>query len=166
MLEMLSEKIRAIVTPTLKVLSLELIELSVQRRTKKIAIEIIADRIGGGITIEECGQINRQLNNIIEQQQLLAADQDYVIEVCSPGLDRPLKTAVDFARMIGRQVRFCLLQAVEQKYEYVGEVKSIREQEVVISSSEEKIKSQRVFSLDYTEIVIPLTKIGKAVQVI
>ena len=77
----------------------------------------------------------------------------YIVEVSSPGLDRPLKTVKDFLKVMGREVRFHLLEPIENKIEHSGKIKEVHDDEVVIES---KLQT----------ITIPFRIIQKAVQII
>jgi len=68
------------------------------------------------ITIEDCENVSRQLS-----QLLMVADVDYRrLEVSSPGLDRPLRTAHDFQRFSGCQVRIRLRELLQGRRQWEG----------------------------------------------
>ena len=150
MFDTITAQIEDIIKPFIEDRLLELVEISVKPRNKSVMIQILADRPYGGITVDECAAINRYLVGKIDECQLV---NDYTVEVSSPGLDRPLKTTKDFLRVIGREVRFYLLEPVENKREYAGIIQEIQDNCVVVQSTE-------------GTIVIPLEKIGKATQII
>ena len=147
----LTEQIEALIMPFIDELSVELIELNVRRRGKTVIVDIIVDRPEGGITIGECTRINKKVNRGIEEKQWFG--EDYEVDVSSPGLDRALRTQKDFLRVLGREVRFHLLEPVEGKVEQLGEVYEVNESQILIKKKE-KI------------VTIPLKDISKAAQVI
>ena len=149
--EELENEIGAMITPILKEITAELVELSIKRQGKTFVLDVIADKLAGGITIDECAFINKQIVKTLEQECFLG--DDFVVEVSSPGLDRALKTSKDFRRVRGRNVRLHLKQAVENKIEYQGQVADVAEDQINIVSQEKTI-------------TIPLDAISKAVQVI
>ena len=150
MRDKLTEQIEALIMPYIEELSAELVELNVKHRGKTVMIEVVADR-PGGITIGECTLMNKKADREIENKQWFG--EDYVIEVSSPGLDRPLKTSADFSRAIGREVRFHLLEAVEGKVEHLGVVLEVKKEEILVNTNDKTI-------------TVPLETISKAVQVI
>jgi len=147
----LTEKIEALIRRNLEEISAELVEFNIKRRGRTVVIDIIADKPNGGITIGECASVNKGINRAIEKKRWL--DDNYIVEVASPGLDRTLKTPRDFERVLGRRVRVHLLEAVEGKVEHHGDVAEVNEDQILIRTNE-KI------------IIIPLKYISKAVQVI
>jgi len=148
--ERLIGQIEALIMTHIDELSLELVELDIKHRRSTVVIDIIVDK-PGGITIGECTLINKKVNRDIEEKQWFG--EDYVVEVASPGLDRELKTSKDFARIVGRNVRFHLLELVEGKIEHSGTVTEVNEDKILIKKND-------------LVIAIPLKQISKAVQVI
>lgn len=101
-----------------------------RRQGGEAVLEVLADRDEGGISLDECAGLNRELGDILEKESVFA--QPYVLEVSSPGLDRPLATAGDFRRVRGRQARFFLKDLVEGKLEHCGTVEDISDDTVTI----------------------------------
>jgi len=158
MLEALINKIREVVLPIMEDMGLEMIEFSVNYRGKTIAIDIIIDYEHGGVSLEQCSLMNRQLKETMEEQQLII--EDYTIEVSSPGLDRPLKTSKDFKRAIGKNVRFHLRETIENKLEHSGIILEVRDGDVMIETKRRKGSSNGQFN-----IAVSLNKIQNAVQI-
>lgn len=114
-------------------------------------LELLADRTDGGITLDECVRLNRELGDVIEQSGLV--QHGFVLDISSPGLDRPLVTKADFKRYLGRCVRVFLREPVEAKIEYCGDIAAVTDENVVLSTGKKTVQ-------------IPLDKINKAKQVI
>lgn len=147
----LTGQIEALITYFTGELSVELIEWNLKKRGSTVVVDIIADKPNGGITIDECTSINKQVVRGIEEKQWF--NGDFVVEVSSPGLDRELKTLNDFLRAVGRKVRIHLREPVEGRVEYHGKITEVKENQVLIHKNDQTI-------------TIPLTHISKAVQVI
>ncbi len=148
----LIEKIEGLVAPLLDQAQVELVDLSIRREYGSVVVQILADKPCGGITLEECSLLNRKIADALESENILA--NRYIVEVCSPGLDRPLCMAKDFARVINRPVRVFLSEAVDNKLEYDGIIKQVNESSITLESDSAKA------------VIIPLTKINKAKQII
>ena len=70
------------------------------------------------ITVEDCERVTRQLQHVLEVEGL-AYER---LEVSSPGLDRPLKSAADFARFAGEQVEVTLKAPFKGRKRFRGEL--------------------------------------------
>ena len=75
----------------------------------------------GGVTVGDCEAVSRQLQRVLEVEGI-AYDR---LEVSSPGLDRKLKKAADFARFAGHEASVRLRRAVNGRRNFVGIVRSV-----------------------------------------
>lgn len=146
----MTEQVRALIMPYIDEVAAELVELRLKHRGKTVVVDIIADR-PNGITIGDCAFVNKKVDRALEKRQWFG--EDYVVEVASPGLDRPLETPKDFSRVIGRKVRIHLLEAVEGKVEHHGDIMEVKEDKISIKTKDKTIS-------------IPLKIISTAVQMI
>ena len=144
-------ELKNIIADYLKIQGLDLIDLIYRYEGKDLILRILVDKPQGGITLEECAQLNKQIGNILDEKDILQTR--YVLEVSSPGLDRRLKTKSDFNRCINRRVRFFLNEAIGGKMECEGIINKVEDDAVCIDS-------------DGKIIEIPLLKIITAKQVI
>lgn len=95
------EQIKQILQPILEAHNTELIEISLGKARYKPVLQILVDK-KGGITLEECSQINRQLSDILDKEDVIK--ESYILEVSSPGIDRPLKVKRDFEKAAGEVI--------------------------------------------------------------
>jgi ribosome maturation factor RimP len=87
-------------------LGYEVVELErVGSRTRPI-LRLRIDRIGAegdeGVTLEDCTRVSRALESSLDERGDLS--ERYVLEVSSPGVERPLVRARDFQRFAGREI--------------------------------------------------------------
>ncbi len=143
----LSEKIDKLIQPLIQQKGLVLFDLNVHQYQGRVRLEILVDKMLGGISIEECSSLNRLIGQELEEKNLI--EPSYSLEVSSPGIDRPLKTGQDFSRVQGQKVRFFLNTPVEGKLEHCGVIALVDKDQV------------NVILLDKT-IAIHLDKINKA----
>ncbi len=96
------EKIEGLVAALLKSEGLELTDLEFRKEARGWVLRIFMDK-PGGVTLDDCAEISRQLGDQIEVEDLIP--HSYTLEVSSPGLDRPLKREKDFLDSIGKLVQ-------------------------------------------------------------
>jgi len=73
------------------------------------------------ITVDDCEKVTRQLQHVLEVE---GASYER-LEVSSPGLDRPLKKAADYARFVGEQVELTLKLPFKGRKKYSGELQAL-----------------------------------------
>lgn len=135
----------------LRTQGLDFVELIYRYEGRNLVLRLLVDKPEGGIILDECAELNNQISRILDEKNLI---QDrYILEVFSPGLDRPLKTKNDFSRCINRRVKFFLSEAINGKIEIDGVIKEPQEQGVSIETGG-------------GEVQIPFSKINKAKQIL
>ena len=95
------EKIRELVEPVLAEREIELVELTSRPQGRQQLIRLLVDKVGG-VTIQECAKVNQLVGQALEQANLI--EGSYLLEVSSPGLDRPLVNRRDFERALGEEL--------------------------------------------------------------
>lgn len=123
------EKIEAIVAPILGERLLELVEIEFRPSGKRWLLRIFIDK-EGGVTIQDCEYVSRELSRILDVNDII--EHAYTLEVSSPGLTRALKKREDFVRSRGRKCRVVTGQEVGGKREFVGTIVDVTDQEVVV----------------------------------
>ena len=88
----------------------ELVELQLSGSSRRPILRAYVD-IPGGTTVDACAELSRRIEARLEAAELVG--ERYVLEVSSPGLDRPLRRRRDFARLVGRPVRLRLELSAE-----------------------------------------------------
>ena len=149
--EALVQELNVLISGVLESKNLELIDLIHRSEGKRLILTFLADKPHGGITLQECALLCRQLKNLLEEKNII--EGDYVLEVSSPGLDRTLKRQKDFLRSLNKEVEFFLNDLVNGKCQWQGVISKVDEVTVFIQTPGEILE-------------IPLIKINKAQLVI
>jgi ribosome maturation factor RimP len=87
----------------------------------------------GGVTHADCELVSERLGRHLDEEEVIPGDS-YTLEVSSPGLDRPLKSARDFERVIGQKVRVVLTQPIEGQTRLEGKLLRLSAGEVEIET--------------------------------
>lgn len=146
-----AEELKKIILPLLEEEGAEIVELNFIRMRGKSLLKLLVDRKCGGISLGDCSRLNQKIGEALDAADTIK--ESYVLEVSSPGLDRPLKTKNDFLRCINKKVKFFLCQPVNGKIEINARVDRAEDEAVVVDIEG---KTQE----------IPLSNIIKAKQII
>ena len=94
--------VEAIVTETLDGLAFDLVEWLPRGSKQRPILDVRVDRRDGvKVTVADCARASRAIEARLDAGPL--AGIKYVLEVSSPGMERPLKTVADWRRFTGRQ---------------------------------------------------------------
>lgn len=132
--EIYEQKTESFLLPILDELQFELVDVEYVKEGKEFYLRAYIDK-PGGITIEDCVEVSRRMNEILDREDYIP--DAYTFEVSSPGLDRPLKKEKDFAGSIGKKVEIRLYKAVNGQKEYMGILKAYDENQVIIAQEDD-----------------------------
>lgn len=140
-------RIRDIVSNIFDEHKIELVDMTYRREGGVKVLRILADK-DNGITVDECAKMNEIVGETLNREDFI--NENYVLEISSPGLDRPLKTKKDFARVKGKRIRVYTFAPIDEKKEFVGALETVDEDNITVSSDNAKFTK------------IPIDKISKA----
>ena len=101
--EELLSTLREIAQKVVAEAGLELVELSLRGSSRRRLLRVDIDRPGRqGVNLDDCQRVSAVLGETLEHDELLV--DSYVLEVSSPGLDRPIVSPADYRRNTGRRI--------------------------------------------------------------
>ncbi len=148
--DILKEKIEPLVEEG----GLEIVDFEFFQGGPASVLRIYVDR-EGGVTVDQCANLSRKISDFLDMEDLIP--HRYLLEVSSPGLDRPLCTSADFKRKIGKRVKVFLKEEVGGKMELLGKIKTLEGENLHLL-----IESSASGMDEGTEEIIPLKKVAKA----
>lgn len=123
--EAMVNRIKELVGPLFRSRGVSLAELIYRPQGSGTLLRFLVDTTPG-VTIAELSGLNQAIGAILDEHNLIP--ERYLLEVNSPGLDRPLRLQADFERVIGRRVKVFLKEPLEDRQEYVGKLVGASEQ--------------------------------------
>src|SRR5262249_44789554 len=103
---------------------IELVDLSYQKSQGGWTLSLLLDK-SGGITLQDCEDWSKTLGALIDSSNLIT--HGYVLEVSSPGVDRPLRKLKDFERFAGEKVHAKLFSPINGQKNFHGILKGANE---------------------------------------
>ena len=95
-----------IIAPAVEASGYRLVRLRLMGGKRKI-LQVMAERADGRMDVEDCARLSRALSDFLDHEDVM--EGEYLLEVSSPGIDRPLTRLSDFARWSGHEARLDLL---------------------------------------------------------
>jgi ribosome maturation factor RimP len=129
-------RLKQVIEPEAQALGFELVRVKLfgsgEERTLQVMAEDSATR---QLVVEQCMALSRSISNAIDTleengEELIAGS--YHLEVSSPGIDRPLTRAKDFADWAGHEVRITLGEKLDGRRDLHGELLGIEDDMVAI----------------------------------
>lgn len=141
-----TESIEELVTPVIIENHLELVDVDYKKEGKNWFLRIFIDK-EGGVTVDDCTQVSRHIEDLIDVEEVVPTS--YVLEVSSPGLDRPLKKAKDFLRFKGKRAHITTYTPIHQQKNFKGTIRDFQ-------------KDILFLDIDNQSVEIPRNQIAKA----
>lgn len=110
-------------------LGYELVEVALDKEPAGMYLRIYLDK-PEGITLTDCETFHRRVQPLIEN-----LDYDF-LEVCSPGLDRPIKTPEDYKRNEGEEVEVRLFKPLEGAKIFKGILIGLKDGQVLLDTAQ------------------------------
>ncbi len=129
----IDRRLAGIVAPTLESLGFELVRLRLMGG-KRATLQIMAERPEGGIEVEDCARISRAISAVLDVEDPIAGE--YVLEVSSPGIDRPLTRPKDFERYEGYRVKLETAELIDGRRRFSGTLGGVENGEVLLAITE------------------------------
>lgn len=129
----IDRRLADIVGPVIEGLGFELIRLRLMGGNTRI-LQIMADRPDGGINVDECGAISTAVSASLDIEDPI--EENYVLEVSSPGIDRPLTRLKDFDIWKGWEARIETTELIDGRRRFKGTIGGIEGNEVLIQIEE------------------------------
>ncbi|MEW6354478.1 MAG: ribosome maturation factor RimP [Pseudomonadota bacterium] len=138
--------VRQVIEPVVTALGYELVGVEYASQGRAPVLRIYIDS-ADGISLDDCQRVSHQVSGVLDVENPIQGRYD--LEVSSPGLDRPLFNAQDFARFAGQRAKIQLHAPLNGRRNFTGVLHGVRDDCVVIEDSG-------------AEFALPLSGIDKA----
>lgn len=115
-------------------------------------VQIMAERPDGGFNVENCASLSRALSQPLEAMDPIPAG--YVLEVSSPGIDRPLTRLQDFASFEGFEAKVELARMTEGRRRFRGLLAGVEDDVVKLKQDDGEIVSWRFHHIADARLVL------------
>ena len=111
------KKAEALLAPIVEQAGCELVDVEYVKEAGNWYLRGYIDK-PGGITVNDCEAVSRIFSDKLDENDFI--EDSYIMEISSPGLDRPLKKEKDFARSVGKEVEIRTYRPIEKQKEFSG----------------------------------------------
>ena len=126
------------IAPVIEKLGYELVDVEYEKKYGQMHLTVYID-IARGVNLDDCEAVNNAIDPILDELDPTAG-APYVLDVSSPGLDRPFKKQRDFERNYGKEVELKLYAPMKGKKVYEGVLKERNDNTVTIVCGNEELE--------------------------
>ena len=132
------ESIGELIEPVLRDMDFELVDIEYLSERGRWVLRIFVDRqdpvAQGGITLDDCVMLSRELGILIDVKDVF--DHEYVLEVSSPGLNRPLKKDKDFLWAVGKRIEVQMAHPIDGRKKFSGGLRKFENRTLCLEMDE------------------------------
>lgn len=144
---MIDNKLQELFAPAITALGYELLGIERITQGKRGTLLRVFIDCDEGITLDDCERVSHQVSGILEVEDPIVGK--YVLEVSSPGLDRPLFTLDHFSRFVGHKISVKLRRPLDTRRNFSGVL--------------QRVDNNKIFILvDQTEFALPYEQVERA----
>ena len=140
------EKTEQLIQPFIDAHHFELVDVEYVKEGSDWYLRVYIDK-EGGITVDDCEAVSRAFSDKLDENDFI--EDSYIMEISSPGLDRPLKKDKDFERNMGKLVEIRTYRPIEKQKEFCGILTAYDSNSVTIDED----GTERVFDKKDTALI-------------
>lgn len=125
------DRVKELIAPYLEEKGIELVDMIYRREQGGMTLRVLADT-PQGITVAECEALNNYLSELLDKENVI--EEHYLLEISSPGLDRPMKTDRDFERSLDRAIEVTTYEPVDGRKTHEGRLIGLDKENIVIET--------------------------------
>ncbi len=129
----IDRRLAEIITPLIESMGFELVRVRFMGGKTK-TVQIMAERPDGGIEVDECAEISGAVSAVLDVEDPI--EDQYTLEVSSPGIDRPLTRLKDFETFEGYEAKIETQDLIDGRKRFKGELAGVEGDEVLINVEE------------------------------
>ena len=129
----IDRRLAEILQPVIEGMGFELVRIRLMGG-KTHVLQIMAERPEGGIEVDDCAEISTAVSAVMDVEDPI--DDNYTLEVSSPGIDRPLTRLKDFDTWEGYEVKLETTELIDGRRRFKGELRGTEDDEVLIEIEE------------------------------
>ena len=133
-------QVRTIASRVAGMYGLEIFDVQFRREAGGMVLRVQIDRPGpaataqDSVSVGDCAHVSRDLSAILDVEDIVTTA--YILEVSSPGLDRPLRHPDDYRRFSGRRAKLVMREAIDGQRYFKGRLGGVEDGAVLIDSDD------------------------------
>lgn len=143
------ETVFALAEPVAMQRGLVLVDVEFASAPGRSIVRCVLDK-PGGVTLDDCEGFHREIDPLLDAADPIPGA--YVLEVSSPGQERPLRTERDFRLFTGRLVLVAAREEIEGRREWAGRLAGVEADDLIVAFGSEEAE----------RVAVPLSEVAWA----
>ncbi len=122
--------------PPLETCGFELVEIEYLQQDGRPTLRVYLDR-EGGVTLDQCAEATRLIGPLLDAADFVSSA--YVLEVSSPGIERPVRKSADFERFSGETIRISTHASIAGRKRFKGVIGEMNDGMVQLALEDDSV---------------------------
>ncbi len=132
-------RIESLMTPSLEAMGYRVVRVAFIGGARRATLQVMAERQdGAAMTVEDCATLSRSLSALLDVADPIASS--YLLEVSSPGIDRPLVRREDYLRFAGHEAKIELSAPRDGRRRFKGRLAGLDGDDVKLEADGESVR--------------------------
>lgn len=123
------QQLTELLAPTVEAVGFELLGIEFIRAGKHSTLRLYIDH-ADGVNVDQCATVSREVSAVLDVEDPI--QNEYFLEVSSPGLDRPLFNPEHFAKVVGQKIEVKLAIPQDGRRKFKGQLTHIEDDMLVV----------------------------------
>lgn len=141
------KRVESLMDPICKITRTSLVDVVYEQENRVWYLRVFVDT-DNGLTMDECVQVTELISEKLDEEDFIA--DEYMLEVSSPGAERPLKTQDDLVNAVGMYINVQVNKAIDEIKEFQGDLLSF-EENVLVMECLFKTRKKKM-TIDYSNV--------------
>jgi ribosome maturation factor RimP len=123
--------IEATLAPSLMAMGYRIVRIAFTGAGRRATLQVMAEREDGrAMTVDDCAEVSHTASTLLDVADPIGSS--YMLEISSPGIDRPLLRREDFARFTGQQAKIELKEPIADRRRFRGRLLGVEGDEILL----------------------------------
>jgi len=133
----IESKVQSLLEDIIVNMGYDLYDVQYIKEGKDHYLRITIDKYDG-ISIDDCEKVNNEVNDILDEADYI--EEQYFLEVSSPGIERTLRKEKHFIKQIGQEIYIKLFKQIDSQKELIGILKEYNNKDITVQVKDIDIK--------------------------
>ncbi|HEY3374253.1 MAG TPA: ribosome maturation factor RimP [Candidatus Aquicultor sp.] len=133
-----ADKVEELLEPIVEREGLELVDVELKREPVGLVLRVLLDTKESGVSLDKVAEVSRLIEPALDEADLIA--QKYMLEVSSPGIERPLRKPAHFQRFVGSKVFVKTVHPIGKRKQFKGQLVEAGDNSFVVEIDGERFE--------------------------
>ncbi|MGH7126839.1 MAG: ribosome maturation factor RimP [Stellaceae bacterium] len=132
-------RIEALIAPSLEAMGYRLVRVAVTGGRRAQVLQVMAERLDDApMSVDDCTEVTHTVSALLDVEDPI--EHAYVLEVSSPGIDRPLVRREDYERFSGHEAKLELVSPIDGRRRFRGKLLGVEADRVRVNLGAEVVE--------------------------